>query len=115
MLNYLVRRLLYVPLIVFGVLMLTFFLFFVVQSPESRAKAVLDKRATPEAIKNYLHQRGYDKPLIINNRPEEALFDSIFFNEIKKLMRFDFGKSDVTNEPLGDKFLAGALPSLCIT
>ena len=115
MLSFLVRRLLYVPLIVLGVLLLTFVLFFVVQSPESRARAVLDKRATPEAIQNYLHERGYDKPLVFNRRPGAQLFDSIFFHEIGKLARFDFGKSDVTGEPLGDKFLAGAGPSLCIT
>jgi peptide/nickel transport system permease protein len=115
MFNYLVRRLFYVPLIVFGVMLLTFILFFVVQSPESRARAVLDKRATPEAIQNYLHERGYDKPLIFNRQPAGKLFDSIFFNEMWRLVRLDFGKSDTTGEPLGEKFLAGAFPSLCIT
>src|SRR6266511_4542930 len=115
MFNYLVRRLLYVPLIVFGVMVLTFFLFFIVQTPEQRARALLDKRATPEAIRNYLHERGYDKPLFFNRQPGANLFDSIFFNEMWRLAHFDLGKSDTTGEPLGEKFLAGAIPSLCIT
>ena len=67
MLSYIVRRLLYVPLIIFGVMLLTFVLSFVVQTPEQRARGILDKRASPEAIRNYLHERGYDKPLLVNH------------------------------------------------
>ena len=115
MLSYLVRRLLYVPFIVFGVMLLTFVLSFVVQSPEQRARAVLDKKATPEAIRNYLHERGYDKPLMINREAGAKWHDSIFFNEMTKLARLDLGKSDITGEALGEKFLAGAKPSLAIT
>ena len=66
MFSYLLRRILYVPLIVFGVMLLTFVLSFVVQSPEERARGILDKKATPEAVQNYLHERGYDKPVLIN-------------------------------------------------
>ena len=76
MLSYLVRRLLYVPLILLGVMLLTFVLSFVVQSPEERARAVLDKKATPEAIRNYLHTRGYDKPLLVNHDPGASWHDS---------------------------------------
>src|SRR3954468_2957925 len=115
MLSFLVRRLLYVPLILFGVMLLTFFVSFIVQTPEQRARAVLDKRATPQAIGNYLHERGYDKPRFINTRAGDRWWDSIFFNEMGKLIRFDLGRSDITREPLGAKFLAGAGPSLAIT
>ena len=115
MLSYLVRRLLYVPLILLGVMLLTFVLSFVVQSPEERARAVLDKKATPEAIRNYLHTRGYDKPLLVNHDPGASWHDSIFFNEMTNLARLRLGKSDITGEPLADKFLAGAGPSLAIT
>jgi peptide/nickel transport system permease protein len=115
MFNYLVRRLLYVPLIVFGVMLVTFILFFVLQTPEAHARVRLGKHATPETIHNYLHERGYDKPLLLNTTPGAKLGDSIFFNEMVSLVRFDFGKSDATGEPLGPKFLAGAIPSLSIT
>jgi len=115
MLSFLVRRLFYVPLIVFGVMLLTFFVSFIVQTPEQRARAVLDKRATPQAISNYLHERGYDKPRFINTEAGARWWDSIFFQEMGKLIRFDLGRSDITREPLGAKFLAGAGPSLAIT
>ena len=115
MLSYLLRRLLYVPLIVLGVMLLTFVLSFVVQTPEQRARGILDKKATPEAIRNYLHERGYDKPLLVNHEPGASWHDSIFFNEMTNLACLRLGKSDITGEPLRDKFLAGALPSLAIT
>ena len=115
MLSYIVRRLLYVPLIIFGVMLLTFVLSFVVQTPEQRARGILDKRASPEAIRNYLHERGYDKPLLVNHAAGASWHDSIFFNEMTNLARLRLGKSDITGEPLADKFLAGALPSLAIT
>ena len=115
MLSYLVRRFLYVPLIVFGVMLLTFVLSFVVQTPEQRARGILDKKATPEAIRNYLHERGYDKPLLVNHEPSASWHDSIFFNEMTNLACLRLGKSDITGESLGDKFLAGAGPSLAIT
>ena len=38
MFSYLLRRLLYTPLIIFGVMLVTFFLFFVMQKPETTAK-----------------------------------------------------------------------------
>ncbi len=115
MLSYLVRRLLYVPLIVFGVMLLTFVLSFVVQTPEQRARAVLDKKATPEAIRNYLHERGYDKPMLVNHEAGAKWHDSIFCNEMKNLALLRLGISDITKEPLREKFLRGAGPSLAIT
>src|ERR1043165_6901 len=96
-------------------MLLTFFLSFIVQTPEQRARAILDKRATPQAIANYLNERGYDKPLWVNHDPKAKWNDSIFFNEMWKLIHFDLGKSDITKEPLRAKFLAGAGPSLAIT
>ena len=115
MLSYLLRRLLYLPLIVFGVMLLTIVLSFVLQTPEQRARAVLDKKATPEAIRNYLHERGYDKPLLINHEPGRSWSDSIFFHEMKNLACLRLGTSDITRQPLAEKFLAGAVPSLAIT
>ena len=60
MFSYIVRRLLYVIPIIIGVMLITFLLFFVVQSPQTMAKNVLGKRATPETIQTWLENRGYD-------------------------------------------------------
>jgi peptide/nickel transport system permease protein len=115
MLNYIIRRLLYVVPIVIGVMLVTFFLFFVVQSPERMAANVLGKRADPQTVETWLANRGYDKPLFFNTRSGGKLFDSIFFNEMRKFATFDLGKSDVTGREISTVFKAGATPSLLIT
>jgi peptide/nickel transport system permease protein len=123
MFSYLLRRLLYAPLIILGVMLLTFVLFFVVQSPEVSARNVLGKRATPKTIADRLQKRGYDKPLFLNTASpgdpkagtSTGTFDTIFFNEMRKLATFDLGVSDVTGRELKEVFREGALPSLLIT
>lgn len=47
MFAYLIRRLLYAVPIVLGVMLITFVLFFVVQSPEALARRVLGPKASP--------------------------------------------------------------------
>jgi peptide/nickel transport system permease protein len=115
MFAYLIRRLCFAVPIVFGVMALTFFLFFVVQSPNAMARRILGPKATPQAVENWLHNRGYDKPLIVNLRPGEPVYDSLFCNQMRRLAFFDFGNSDVTGRPLKEVFVSGALPSLLIT
>jgi peptide/nickel transport system permease protein len=115
MVAYLIRRLFFFVPIVFGVMLLTFVLFFVVQSPEAMARRVLGPKATPKAVENWLHNRGYDKPLLLNKTGQGPWHDSLFFNQMGRLARFDLGKSDVTNRPLAEDFREGALPSLLLT
>jgi peptide/nickel transport system permease protein len=115
MVAYLIRRLFFFVPIVFGVMLLTFVLFFVVQSPDAMARRVLGPKATPKAVENWLHNRGYDKPLLVNRRGEGPWHDSLFLNQMGRLARFDLGKSDVTNRPLAEDFREGALPSLLLT
>ena len=128
MLAYLLRRIINAPLIIFGVMLLTFVLFFLVQSPETVARAQLGKRANPKTIYEYLHKRGYDKPLFFYTHqqrispPEDGhpyastgLFDTIFFNQMWNLATFRFGVSDVTERNLGEVFKEGAVPSLLLT
>jgi peptide/nickel transport system permease protein len=95
-------------------------LFFVVQSPRLAAKNVLGKRATPKTIDDWLHKRGYDKPLFFNTGgadtgASKSTFDTIFFNEMGKLATFNLGVSDVTGRELKDVFREGAVPSLLLT
>lgn len=115
MFSYLIRRLLYVIPIIVGVMVLTFTLFFVMETPEAMARAVLGKRATAESVQNYLHNRGYDKPTFLNHQPGQSLFDSIFFHKMADFAHFRLGRSDTTGRELKEVFLAGAIPSLLIT
>lgn len=115
MINYLIRRLLYSIPIIFGVILLTFLLFFVVQSPRTMAKRILGNKASEQSVDNWLHQRGYDKPRFLNMQSGHAIWDSQFFTQIKSLALFDLGVSDATGESVSAMFRRGMIPSLLIT
>ena len=67
MLAYIVRRIAYALPILIGVNLLTFYLFFVVNSPDDMARMHLGaKRVTSEAIEKWKADHGYDKPLLYN-------------------------------------------------
>src|SRR5690606_2694364 len=55
-----------------------------------------DKHVTEEAIQQWKAQRGYDKPLFLNNTEQSSglLTDTIFFEKSVRLFVFDFGRSD---------------------
>ena len=68
MIAYLIRRIIYALPILAGVNLLTFALFFVVNTPDDMARMQLGiKRVTPEAIEQWKQQHGYDKPLLLNS------------------------------------------------
>ena len=67
MLAYVVRRVLYAVPILIGVNLITFVLFFVVNTPDDMARMQLGaKRVTPDAIEKWKAERGYDRPLLWN-------------------------------------------------
>src|SRR5512147_422495 len=97
MFAYLVRRLLYAIPILIGVNLITFALFFVVNTPEDMARMQLGaKRVTPEAIEKWKAERGYDKPLVWNGEAEglNRATETIFFSKSVKMFAFDFGRAD---------------------
>ena len=97
MIAYLIRRILYALPILIGVNLLTFTLFFVVNTPDDMARIQLGiKRVTPEAIERWKQQHGYDKPLLFNAGAEGAkkLSDTIFFEKSASMFVLDFGYSD---------------------
>ncbi len=97
MIGYIVRRMLYAIPILIGVNLLTFALFFVVNTPDDMARMQLGaKRVTPEAIERWKAERGYDKPLLWNESAEgiERLTDTIFYDKSVRLFVFDFGNAD---------------------
>jgi peptide/nickel transport system permease protein len=97
MIAYLIRRILYAIPILIGVNLLTFALFFVVNTPDDMARLQLGiKRVTPEAIEKWKVQHGYDKPLLFNAKAQGTakLTDTIFFEKSASMFAFDFGYSD---------------------
>ena len=97
MIAYLIRRILYAIPILIGVNLLTFALFFVVNTPDDMARMQLGiKRVTPEAIARWEQQHGYDKPLLINRAASGAqvLTDTIFWHKSAGMFLFDFGFAD---------------------
>jgi peptide/nickel transport system permease protein len=97
MLAYIVRRLFYAVPILLGVNLITFTLFFVVNTPDDMARMQLGmKRVTPEAIEKWKAERGYDRPLLWNAQAEGAgrLTDTIFFTKSARMFAFDFGRAD---------------------
>ena len=105
MFAYIVRRILYAIPILIGVNLITFALFFIVNTPDDMARMQLGaKRVTPEAIEKWKDERGYNLPLVWN-APAEGLQKAtrtIFFQKSVRLFVFDFGfsedKRDITSE-----------------
>ncbi|AUB81796.1 ABC transporter permease [Candidatus Thiodictyon syntrophicum] len=94
---YILRRLLYAVPILIGVNLLTFVLFFVLNSPDEMARMQLgEKRVTAAAISNWKQEHGYDRPLLFNDKATglAKVTDTIFFQRSVKLFAFDFGSSD---------------------
>jgi peptide/nickel transport system permease protein len=116
MLAYIVRRMLYAIPILVGVNLLTFALFFVVNTPDDMARMQLGaKRVTPEAIDKWKAERGYDKPLVFDaGRPGlSKLTETIFFEKSVKLFAFDFGAAE-DNRDIAHEIRARMGPSLAL-
>ncbi|HTJ97436.1 MAG TPA: ABC transporter permease [Rhodocyclaceae bacterium] len=97
MLTYLIRRFLYAIPILIGVNLITFALFFVVNTPDDMARMQLGtKRVTPDAIAKWKAERGYDKPLLWNAQAQGSakLSDTIFYDKSVSMFAFDFGRAD---------------------
>jgi peptide/nickel transport system permease protein len=97
MLNYIVRRLLYGVLILLGVNLATFVLFFTVNTPDDMARLNLGgKRVTAEAIEKWKAERGYDKPLYLNAKEQGSrqITETIFWERSVSLFALDFGRAD---------------------
>jgi peptide/nickel transport system permease protein len=87
MTQYIVRRLLLTIPVLFGVLVLVFFLNRVL--PGSPCNAILGERATAEACAAYDHAHGLDLPVPVQ-----------FVNYLGNVSHGDFGTSALTSEPV---------------
>lgn len=116
MIVYIFRRLLYGALILLGVNLLTFVLFFAVNTPDDMARlAIGGQRVSQEAVDRWKVQRGYDKPLFYNSAAEggDRFTDTIFYDRSVPLLRFDFGFSDGGRD-IGQEIRSRMMPSLML-
>ncbi|MEN6309595.1 MAG: ABC transporter permease, partial [Anaerohalosphaeraceae bacterium] len=102
---FIIRRLLYMIPIVFGVLLVTFTLFTLIGGDISQQ--IAGKNADAETIAEIRHEYGLDKPLFWS-------WDSQFIDHFKKALTFDFGRA-MDRERISAKILRGIGPSLMLT
>lgn len=111
MLPYVLRRLGYGALVVLGVLFFLFVLFFAVTTPDDIARRALGEKALPEAIEQWKANHGYDKPLW----PWEDPDSNLLFEHYRRMLTFDFGRSDADDVPIMERIRGGVGPSLALT
>jgi len=117
MLAYLVRRIAYGFLTMLGVLFLLFVLFFAVTNPDDIARKAVGERARPEVYAQWKKNHGYDKPLFYNREAAGSAryTDTLLFEHYRRMLTFDFGRSDADDSPISKRLWEGAGPSLGLT
>jgi peptide/nickel transport system permease protein len=116
MINYIIRRILYAVPLLIGVNILTFVLFFIVNSPDDMARMQLgQKHVTEQAIANWKQQHGYNLPLLWNEQVngQEKITQTIFYQKSVGLMLFRFGVSD-SGRNISQDISQRAWPSLAL-
>jgi peptide/nickel transport system permease protein len=115
---YLFRRLLYAIPLLIGVNILTFMLFFMVNTPDDIAYIHLGgKHVTKQEVAQWKQSHGYDLPLFYNAE-QKSISKTIFWQKSIKLFVFEFGASDSgrdINQAIADRYapsLAIAIPAL---
>ncbi|OZI30487.1 peptide ABC transporter permease [Bordetella genomosp. 10] len=116
MIAYIVRRLLYGVLILIGVNLFTFVLFFAVNTPDDMARlSIGGQRISQDAIEKWKVERGYDKPLFYNAAAPgvRKATDTIFYQRSVPLLTLDFGLSD-NGRDIGREIRTRMWPSLAL-
>ena len=116
MLAYIVRRALYAIPILIGVNLLTFALFFIVNTPDDMARMQLgSRRVTPDAIEKWKAERGYDKPLLYNEKASglRKATQTVFYEKSLRLFVLDFGFSE-DQRSIGGEIQKRMWPSLAL-
>src|SRR5699024_1157634 len=101
MLAYIVRRTLYAIPVLIGVNLITFALFFGVNSPQDIARMHLGvKRVSQAEIHNWMQAHGYARPLLYNEDAAglDQFTDTIFYHKSLSVLWFDFGRSDAGHD-----------------
>ena len=108
MLGYVARRMAYGVAVVLGVLLFLFVLFFAVTSPDDVARRALGEKALPAVIEQWKANHGYDRPLW----PWQSWDENLLFDHFRRMLVFDFGRSDADDVPRSERNTAGIGPSL---
>ena len=116
MIAYLVRRLLYAVPIVLGVVLITFVLFFIVNSPEDMARRTLGAKATRALVDSWVRAHGYDLPHFYNAEKEgtERFTATLLYQKCARVLIFDLGRSDDTDRDVAREIRRRMGPSLAI-
>ncbi|STY29678.1 ABC transporter permease [Legionella wadsworthii] len=97
MIKYLLRRIIYSIPILFGINLITFVLFFMVNTPDDIARMHLGhKHVEQQVIEDWKTAHGYNLPLFYNEQKigVQKFQETLFFQKSMKLFTFDFGTSD---------------------
>ena len=116
MIGSIIRRLIYAIPILIGVNLITFTLFFVINTPDDMARMHLgQKHVTASAIAHWKNQQGFDKPLFYNshNQGIEKITDTLFFTKSFHLFTFQFGRS-TEGRDIGHDISERMWPSLAL-
>ena len=110
---YIARRILYALPVLLGINILTFVLFFMVNTPDDIAAMQLGgKHITQEDKDNWKNEHGYNLPLFYNSK-EHSITQTIFWQKSIKLFLFDFGPAD-NGRDIGQAISERYAPSLAI-
>jgi peptide/nickel transport system permease protein len=116
---YLIRRIAYGFVTVLGVLFLLFVLFFAVTDPDDIARKAVGERARPEVYEQWKKNHGYDKPLIADTRyaftDSRRYTQTLLFEHYRRMLTFDFGRSDADDSLISARLWEGMGPSLSLT
>lgn len=116
MLVYIIRRIFYAIPILFVVNLITFVLFFIVNSPDDIARMQLgNKYVTASEITQWKTTHGYDKPIFYNTKAQgwSRLADTLFYIKSVELFTFNFGDS-LQNRNIGFDIRERMWPSLAL-
>ena len=116
MIDYFIRRLIYIIPILIGINVITFALFFMVNTPDDMARMQLgQKYVTQLEVDQWKVTHGYDQPLFYNpgQTGVDVLTKTLFFQKSLRLFVFDFGLSDAGRD-IGHEISQRMWPSLAI-
>lgn len=112
MLAFIVRRFSYGILVVFGVILFLFALFFLASSPMDIARQAVGEKAMPEVLQQWMVNHGYDLPVWPGPGHWQ---ENLLVDHVKKMVTLDFGRSDADDVLISTRIRAGAGPSFLLT
>ena len=120
---YVIRRILYAIPIIIGVNIITFALFFMVNTPDDMARMHLgDKHVSQASVERWKAEQGYNLPLFYNAQASAVakITKTLFFQKTIQLLSFQFGSSNQGRDighDIGQRMwpsLALAVPTLLV-